>query len=412
MRILMLAQSYAPIIGGEERVVEDLSTELVRRGHEVAVATLPLPDGGEHETGNGVRVHTLRSSTHRLPGVNPDIERLHAPPVPDPETVLDLRRVMRQERPEIVHAHNWLVHSYLPLNRGSDAALVLSLHDYGLLCATKRLMYRDRTPCSGPALLKCVGCSAGHYGGARGAAIALATRMRERSLRGHVDLFLPISAAVSDLCRLGPGDSYRIVPNFIGDLPAPPPADDPRLDRLPDEPYVLYFGDVREDKGADVLIDAYAELSDAPPLVLIGRWLLGRQVDSPRLVPLGPWPHALAIEAVRRCMFTVAPSVWPEPFGLVALETAAAGKPIVASDIGGLPDIVADGETGLLVPPGDRSALRAALQRLIGDPDLRSRMGEAGAHRTALFAPELVVPQFEECYGSATAARRSRRANR
>ena len=409
MRILMLAQSYAPIIGGEERVVEDLSAQLVRRGHDVAVATLPLPDGGEHDARDGVRVHTVRSSVHRIPGANPDSGRLHAPPAPDPGTVLDLRRVLREERPEIVHAHNWLVHSYLPLNRGSDAALVLSLHDYGLLCATKRLMYRDRSPCSGPALLKCMRCSAEHYGGARGGAIALATRMRDRSIRRHVDLFLPISGAVRDLCRLGPNDSHRVVPNFIGELPAPPAAGDPRLDRLPDEPFVLFFGDAREDKGAGVLVDAYTKLEDAPPLVLVGRWQLERKVDSPRLVPLGPWPHPLAIEAVRRCLFTVAPSIWPEPFGLVALEAAAAGKPVVASATGGLVDIVADGETGLLVPPGDSGALGVAMQRLAADPELRSRMGQAASRRAALFAPEVVVPKFERAYESASAARRSRR---
>ena len=72
------------------------------------------------------------------------------------------------------------------------------------------------------------------------------------------------------------------------------------------------------------------------------------------MTALGPMPHPYAIEALRRSLFTVVPSILPEPFGLAALETAAAGKPIVAADIGGLRDIVVDGETGLLVPPGDR----------------------------------------------------------
>ena len=76
--------------------------------------------------------------------------------------------------------------------------------------------------------------------------------------------------------------------------------------------------------------------------------------STPGVVVLGPWPHSLAVEALRRSLFTVAPSIWPEPFGLVALEAAAAGKAIVASGTGGLRDVVADGETGLLVRPGDR----------------------------------------------------------
>jgi glycosyltransferase involved in cell wall biosynthesis len=406
MRILMLAQSYSPVVGGEERVVEDLSAELVLRGHDVAVATLRQPAGEPQDAGNGVRIHTLRSSTDRIPGINRDSERRYAPPVPDPETTLDLRRVVREERPEIVHAHNWLVHSYLPLDRRSDAALVLSLHDYGLLCATKRLLHRG-VPCSGPGPVKCLLCAGRYYGRGKGFAIAIGTRARESNLRRRVDAFLPISNAVRDRCRLGAGDVYRVVPDFIRELPAP--VDDPRLSQLPNQPFVLHLGDAREDKGTPHLVEVYRGMTRPPPLVLLGRWMLPEPLDCPGVTVLGPWPHELVIEALRRCMFTVAPSIWPEPFGLVALETAAVGKPIVASDIGGLRDIVREGETGLLVAPGDRNALKTALERLIADTGLRARMGDAGTRRTSLFSPEAVVPQFEEAYGIAVSARRARR---
>ncbi len=124
---------------------------------------------------------------------------------------------------------------------------------------------------------------------------------------------------------------------------------------------------------------------------------------------LGPLPHPLAIEALRRSLFAVAPSLLPESFGIVALEAAAAGKPAIASDIGGLSDIVADGETGLLVPAGDGGALRAALQRLCDDDGLRARMGEAAARRASkLFSPDAVVPQFEAAYRAGPAAARCR----
>jgi glycosyltransferase involved in cell wall biosynthesis len=300
-------------------------------------------------------------------------------------------------RPDVVHAHNWLVHSYLPLHRRQGAAaLLLSLHDYGLLCATKRLLWRG-APCSGPGPVKCVLCAARHYGRGRGPAIAVATRLGESRLRRAVDLFLPISTTVRDNCRLGASDVHRVVPNFIGPLPAPP-RDTSLLDRLPHEPFVLFFGDVSVDKGAPGLIEAHRAMERRPPLVMIGRWLLDGGADPAQATVLGPWPHELVIEAVRRCLFTVAPSVWPEPFGLVALETAAAGKPVVASDIGGLRDIVADGETGLLVPPGDSAALGAAMAQLAADPDLRARMGAAAARRAALFSPGVVVPQFEDAY--------------
>lgn len=405
MRILMLAQSYAPVVGGEERVVEELSRELLERGHEVSVATLALP-GVEPVQSDDVRIHTLGSSSYRFGVLRRDAERRHAPPGPDPEAVADLREVVREERPEIVHAHNWLIHSYLPVDRRRGASLVLSLHDYSLICATKRLFYKGE-PCSGPGPVKCVRCAAAHYGAAKGGVAATGTLSFQRQVRRHVDVFLPVSSAVERLCRLRPQDRSRVIPNFVGSLPEPP-LDDPRLAQLPQGPFVLYFGDVTDDKGAWELAEAYRDLVDPPPLVMVGRCYLKELRDRPNVHVLGSWPHGLAIEALRRSLFSVAPSLWPEPFGLVALEAAAAGKPVVASNIGGLPDIVVHEETGLLVPPGDRAGLTAALRRMLEEPGLRERLGAAASERVAQFGPDAIVPRFEEAYELALEARRPR----
>lgn len=402
----MLAQSISPIVGGEERVVEDLSRELVARGHDVSIATLQQPGEPAPEVLAGARVHTLRSTSYRIARTNQDTERRHAPPAPDPETVLDLRRVLLRERPQIVHAHNWIVHSYLPLARAAQSALVLSLHDYGLVCATKRLRRKDHV-CSGPAPVKCQLCAAEHYGPAKGLVAAFGTRSRESRLRRNVDVFLPVSSTVEELCRIRGDEVSQVIPNFIGELPAPMPGD-PRLAQLPEEPFVLFFGDATVDKGAWHLAETYRRLSKPPPLVLVGRSYIDELRDRPGVYLTGAWPHQLAIEALRRCLFTVVPSLWPEPFGLVALETAAAGKPIVASDIGGLRDIVRDGETGLLVPPDDRPALAAGLSRLIADEALRERMGAAARRRAAEFSSAAIVPRFEQAYERALANRRAR----
>ena len=122
----MLAQFYTPVVGGEEHAVRSLSVELASRGHEVGVAT--IVQGDSPAVGlddDGVRVHRLRSASSRLP-VLYGADRRHAPPVPDPELLWRLRRLIRSERPDIVHAHNWIVHSYLPLRRTSGAARALA----------------------------------------------------------------------------------------------------------------------------------------------------------------------------------------------------------------------------------------------------------------------------------------------
>jgi glycosyltransferase involved in cell wall biosynthesis len=404
MRIMMLSQSFAPIVGGEERVVEDLSRELVARGHEISIATLQQPGEATPEEVAGARVHTLRSSSHRVVRAHQETERRHAPPAPDPEIALDLQRVLRRERPQVVHAHNWIVHSYLPLARSAHSALALSLHDYGLICATTRLRRKDAI-CSGPAPVKCQLCASEHYGVAKGLVAAFGTRSRESRLRRNVDVFLPVSSTVEELCRIRPEETSRVIPNFIGELPAAVP-DDPRLAQLPREPFILFFGDATEDKGAWHLAEAYRQLQDPPPLVLVGRCYIDEVKNQPGVHSTGAWPHRLAIEALRRSLFTVAPSQWPEPFGLVALEAAAAGRPIVASDIGGLRDIVADGETGFLVPPDDREALVAAMRRLIDSEGLRERLGAAGRERAATFSPAAIVPRFEQAYELAIESRR------
>jgi glycosyltransferase involved in cell wall biosynthesis len=407
MRVLMLSQSYAPIVGGIEHMVEDISAELVKRGHEVLVATLRQP-GADPVGSKSVPVHPLGTIVHDMPGLELDPERHHLPPAPDPRTTRELRHLMRRFQPDVVHAHDWLVHCYLPLEQRFRAALLLSMHDYGLTCATKRFMHRGAV-CDGPATAKCVRCSCEVYDNrAKGTIAALGTRASERRVRRRVDVFLAVSTAVRDLCRLGSGEVHRVIPNFVPPQP-PPLTDDPNLARLPAEPFILYFGDVSKEKGVDNLLAAYRKLDSAPPLVLIGRRFPGQVEDTTGAITLGPMPHRFVLEAVRRSLFTVAPSIWSDPFPVVALETAAAGKPIIASRIGGLQDSVAHEESGLLVPPGDRAALTDALRRLLTDEELRTRMGAAAAARQkSLFSPDTVLPQYEEAYELALARRQER----
>lgn len=91
----------------------------------------------------------------------------------------------------------------------------------------------------------------------------------------------------------------------------------------------------------------------------------------------------------------VVPSVWEEAFGLAALEPMAHGIPVVASRVGGLPEVVVHEETGLLVPPGDEDALAGALRRLLAEPETRRKFGENGRRRAeALFSREEQIRQL------------------
>ena len=398
MRILLLTQFYPPVLGGEERHVRTLAHELAARGHDVSVATLSRDAVGV-ELDGGIRVHRMQGTASRIGALFADEERRHVPPLPDPELVLALGRIVARERPEIVHAHNWLVHSFLPLKPWSHARLVLTLHDYSLVCAKKSLVYRDAV-CDGPGARKCLQCAASHYGAAKGVATVVGTWTMGRFERRAVDMFVPVSRAAAIGNRLDDlGLPYTVIPNFI------PARDDARdgvaddlLERLPPR-YFLFAGDVRRFKGIDVLLRAHAGLRDAPALVLLGRLC----ADAPREYPdavyaTGPWPHGAVLAAWDRSLAGVAPSVGLEPMPTAVLEAMRSGRPVIGSRIGGIADAIVDGETGFLVPAGDADALREAMQRVADDAGLRDRMGRAAKARVAAFEADAVVPRIESVY--------------
>jgi glycosyltransferase involved in cell wall biosynthesis len=402
MRILMISDFYSPFIGGVEVLVRSVSRELAARGHSVAVATLAGPDALAREHDDGVLVYRIRTTSQRAGRLFTTSTRPWAPPVPDPEAVMGLRSVLQRERPDVVHGHDWLARSYLPLKRrGHCPAFVMSLHYYTLSCPKKSLMYRG-SPCSGPALTKCLGCATRHYGVAKGAAVVLGQLACSRSEAAKVDLFLPVSAATADGNGVvEAGLPYEVMPNMLA-RESDPSSHASLLNQLPREPFLLFVGDIRRDKGVDVLIDAYRALRDRPRLVLIGKvW-----GDTPDELPDGvellrDWPNAAVRAAMKRCVALVMPSIWPEPFGIVAAEALAAGRPVVASAIGGIPEIVRDGGEGLLVEPGDAAALTRALARIVHDETLRERLACSARIMADRLMPEALLPRIEAAYGRA-----------
>lgn len=411
MRILMLAQFYPPIIGGEERFAQDLSTSLARRGHEVSVVTLWQPGMTEFEVDQGVRVHRVRGVTQGIPWLYADEDRRLATPYPDPGVLRRLRRILATEAPDVVHGHNWMIYSYFPLKRRGGPRLVWTMGDHSLVCAKKKLIHYQGGNCAGPGLRRCLRCASDHYGAAKGVPTTLANFAMAAGARRLVDRFLPVSASVAESCALrAAGVPFEVVPNFIPtDATDARPVDPALLAQLPDGEFILFVGAFGHYKGVDVLLEAYRRLGDAPPLVLIGYETSEYPVATtdlpPRVRILRNWDHDAVMEAWRRAMVGLVPSVWAEPFGIVALEALATATPVIASRIGGLVDVVDDGETGILVPPGDPHALAGAMERLVRDPDLRRRMGETARERVARFGEGEVIPRFERTYAEVLAGR-------
>jgi glycosyltransferase involved in cell wall biosynthesis len=400
MRILMLTELYPPAMGGIEIHVHTLSIELVSRGHEVAVATLWQAGQPELEIDQGVRIYRIRALMQRATFLYSEQGRTYSPPIPDPEVLWSLRHIILHERPDIVHAHNWMVHSFIPLKAWSKAKLVMTLHDFSFLCATRQFLH-EGTICKGPALGKCLKCAANHYGVAKGIPTLLANAISARAERNMVDIFIPVNRAVAkEVQMVWHGVRYCVIPNFVpNDLDMSCDHSNPLLAQLPQGNFLLFVGHISRVKGAEVLLQAYAGMESQIPLVLIGRPVLDFSVDlPPNVLMLQSWPHAAVMSAWSRCMIALIPSTCPETGPIVAIEAMTFGKPIAASSVGGLPDIVKDGETGLLVPPGDAHALSKAIQSLLADPARREHMGTMAKQRASKFQVREVVPRIEQAY--------------
>jgi glycosyltransferase involved in cell wall biosynthesis len=192
-------------------------------------------------------------------------------------------------------------------------------------------------------------------------------------------------ALATDARALG-ARNVRVIPPGI-EVPSEPGEE-------ADPPEILFAGRLSSEKGILELVDAARDLN----LVVAGDGPLRERVPG----ALGMLPHADLERQYRRAAVVVCPSR-REGFGMACAEAMAHAKPVVATAVGGLVDLLVDGETGLLVPPRDPAALRAALERLLADRELRARLGAAARERIRThFSWDAATTATLEAYRDAT----------
>lgn len=403
MRILHLTDLFAPTIGGTETHVLSLVRERVRLGHEMSVVTLVQRDGrpSDEMEDVGFRVHRIDAGFTRLSQGWRSVDRApYHPPFPDPVVAATLRRIIEREQPDAIHAHNWMIYSYLAFKTRRHPPVLWMQHDYSIACAKKtRRFASDDERCPGASPPRCVRCAAGQYGAAKSAAITLGLFASNAALLRRVDAVVANSQPVADRAREATGlrGEVRVVSSFIEDDLAAKADSIPRPSYLPErDGYLLYVGGLGPHKGTQDLVDAYDRLVAPPPLVVLGVPMRGQPERWPAGTILRTHvPHDEVMAAFKHCAMGIVPSRWEEPFGFVALEANAVGRPVMATRVGGLASVVRDGVTGVLVAPRDPAALAQGIQGLLDDPAGAATMGEAGRAHAASFSVRLAAPRFD-----------------
>ncbi len=386
MRVLIV-NDYASSFGGAERLTLLLRDELRARGHDARL----FATGLRSARGDNFADDTSRGTTSSLRTV------LQAW---NPWARSRLRAVLGRFRPDVVHVRMFLTQlspSILPLLR--DVPSLYHATWYRAVCPLGTKVLPDESSCTEPAGVACLrhGCLPVHDW------LPLHLQMTLwRRWRGVFDRVV----ANSDACRAQlEADGFRDVQVIRNGVPvvAPRPA-------LAGPPLVAFAGRLVKQKGADVLLRAFASVRTRVPdarLVVAGEGperasleRLAAELDLGASLSLPGHLDPSDLEtALAGAWVQAVPSRWAESFGLVAAEAMMRGTAVVASRAGGLPEFVRDGENGRLVPPGDANALATALFELLSQRERAESLGRR-ARETALaeLGAPLWVDRFVQLY--------------
>jgi glycosyltransferase involved in cell wall biosynthesis len=357
---ILLCHNYYQQSGGEYHVFEDESWLLASRGHEV-----------------------IRFTRHNDEIRNMRPWRVAVRTVWNSETYADLRALIRRERPDVVHLTNTF-----PLispaahyaARAENVPVVQSLHNYRLLCPRADFL-RNGRPCE-----DCVGKSFpwpavahGCYRNSRAATSVTAAMVGFHRMVGTwtrvVDRFVALTEFSRGRFIAGglPPDRIVVKPNFL--------RSDPGVG-TGDGDFAVFVGRLAPEKGVATLLAAWERLPGDLCLKVIGDGPLADRVRAAaaayrNIEWLGELPIERVLTIVGEAACLVVPSICYETFGRTAVEAFAKGRPVIASRLGAMQDVVRDGVTGLHFRSGDPDDLARQTTRLFSEPEQAAAMGHA-----------------------------------
>jgi glycosyltransferase involved in cell wall biosynthesis len=393
--------------GGAEGYMQDVAALQTAAGHDVEFFSMAHPSNAKSTYENWFPSNVELDPPPR--GVAAKV-RSAGRMVWSTSAAQGIAHVVDDFAPDIVHAHN-IYHQLSPsvlrplAKRGIP--VVMTVHDYKLVCPQYKLLAGGKI---------CEACVGGHFQRAvlrrcqNGSAGQSAVLALESGIHALVNAYEPVRRFLCPSDFLGRKlveggvypDRIHVLNNFVD--PATTAAK-----QVPGGP-VLYLGRLSDEKGVDVLIEAMALLPDARlDIAGDGPACPALESLSVRVAPGRVRFHGhLGREELQRLTressMAVLPARWYENQPLSVLEAFASGVPVVATDLGGLPEIVRPGETGELVAPNDAPALAAAVGALLADPERCFEMGvKARAVVEHRFCPEVHLAALDEHYAAVLA---------